>query len=130
MPKYTIYIKNDDDAKWQAIADKPEWLHVALNTSVVEMAINRTDKPLLEPYDAQKAKEREELAQLVTGDDVESVAVQFKKKPVPKDHSYEFAAPPGKAQVGKSALCEHFQPKGQCMVLECKYARGKKLNGR
>lgn len=92
MPKYTIYIKNEDDPKWQAIADKPEWLQVALNTSVVEMAINQ-DKDqgqpsitykgeiiigsmnvsaierILEsekPFTAQKAKEREELDNALT----------------------------------------------------------------
>lgn len=31
MGKHTIYIKNDDEPKWQAISNKPEWLHEHLS---------------------------------------------------------------------------------------------------
>lgn len=30
--KHTIYIREDDESKWQAIADKSEWLHKFLNS--------------------------------------------------------------------------------------------------
>lgn len=46
MPKVTIYIRNDDYPKWQAIADKPEWLHEHLNGSFInhDFIINETLK--------------------------------------------------------------------------------------
>jgi len=31
MPRYNIYIRNEDEAKWKAIENKPEWLHEHLN---------------------------------------------------------------------------------------------------
>lgn len=31
MPKVTIWIRNEDEAKWKAIENKPAWLHIALN---------------------------------------------------------------------------------------------------
>lgn len=31
MPKVTIWIRVDDEAKWKAIENKPEWLHAKLN---------------------------------------------------------------------------------------------------
>lgn len=27
MPRVNIYIRNEDEAKWKSIADKPAWLH-------------------------------------------------------------------------------------------------------
>ena len=34
MPRVNIYIRNEDYQKWLAIADKPEWLHMAINARV------------------------------------------------------------------------------------------------
>lgn len=34
MPKVTIWIRDVDYPNWQAIADKPEWLHTVLNKEV------------------------------------------------------------------------------------------------
>lgn len=31
MPQVTIYIRDEDSDKWNAIADRPTWLHQALN---------------------------------------------------------------------------------------------------
>ena len=31
MPRVNIYIRKEDEDKWNAIANKPEWLHEHLN---------------------------------------------------------------------------------------------------
>lgn len=31
MPKVTIWIRNEDEAKWKAIENKPEWLHLIIS---------------------------------------------------------------------------------------------------
>ena len=38
MPKVTIWIRKEDYDKWQAIADKPAWLHKHLNNPLIKMA--------------------------------------------------------------------------------------------
>lgn len=45
MPKVTIWIRKEDEAKWQAIADKPEWLHehLRIGTAGVNSAVALED---------------------------------------------------------------------------------------
>lgn len=47
MPKVTIWIRNEDWDKWKELQRTnqiPRWIHYALNTSLIEMAINQ-DRP-------------------------------------------------------------------------------------
>lgn len=44
MPKVTIWIRNEDYDKWDAIKDKPEWLHEHINTPTSEFG-TMTFKP-------------------------------------------------------------------------------------
>jgi hypothetical protein len=56
MPKVTIWVRNEDYPKWQAIEDKPEWLHDHINQAAYPhlvakkvatiMSVGRVDKPL------------------------------------------------------------------------------------
>lgn len=43
MSRHTIYIKEEDEAKWQAIKSKPEWLHEHLNTPGIAQAVALED---------------------------------------------------------------------------------------
>lgn len=45
MPKVTIWIRNEDYDKWEAIADKPEWVHRAINTKNMLDNINLDELP-------------------------------------------------------------------------------------
>lgn len=36
MPKVTIWIRKEDEDKWKAIENKPEWLHDHLNQKTVK----------------------------------------------------------------------------------------------
>lgn len=78
MPRVNIYIRNEDQAKWDAIDNKPEWLHEHLNSNSFMPTYKQEGKTV--------------------------------KLKIPT------LAP----------LCEHFQPKGQCLVKGCKYRKGKK----
>lgn len=43
MPSYHIWVRAEDDEKWQAIADKPAWLHEHLSgdeSSVINATMN------------------------------------------------------------------------------------------
>lgn len=40
MPSHHIWIRKEDEAKWRAIADKPEWLHEHLNYEKPFRAMN------------------------------------------------------------------------------------------
>lgn len=52
MPKVTIWIRVEDEQKWNSIPDKPKWLHQNLNT--INHALgnpNRPKTPDTAPYD-------------------------------------------------------------------------------
>lgn len=49
MPKVTIWIRKEDEAKWQAIKDKPEWLHEHL--SVIPNTYVKVDRILQDHLD-------------------------------------------------------------------------------
>jgi SPX domain protein involved in polyphosphate accumulation len=36
LPRVTIWIRQEDYDKWQAIENKPEWLHEHLNSKLVD----------------------------------------------------------------------------------------------
>lgn len=38
MPKVTIWIRKEDEDAWNAIKDRPEWLHAALNHQITPIA--------------------------------------------------------------------------------------------
>lgn len=60
MPSVHIWIKKDDWDKWQAIADKPEWLHEHLNADLAM-------KLLIENQRLDYFKEHPEEAPIMTG---------------------------------------------------------------
>lgn len=67
MPSYHIWVRKEDEAAWQAIADKPAWLHTQLQNrtelqakginpdkdlvSQVQGNGNFTDEPITEPFE-------------------------------------------------------------------------------
>lgn len=121
MPRVNIYIRNEDEAKWQAIADKPEWLHEHLNLlRGMDVTNEVAYKPEPKWLTAQKAKEREELARIM--DTRPGVLKEADLNKVLEDMK-DMPETPQKVIVPRSVLCEHFQPKGQCMVKGCKYGR-------
>lgn len=40
MPKVTIWIREEDYPKWKAIGDKPSWLHIMLERTLVNWKQN------------------------------------------------------------------------------------------
>lgn len=45
MPRATIWIRKEDWPAWEAIQDKPEWLHERLTATEVRTAANLDVKP-------------------------------------------------------------------------------------
>lgn len=39
MPRVNIWIRKEDEQKWDAIADKPAWLHCVLNGHVLPVEL-------------------------------------------------------------------------------------------
>lgn len=39
MPSYHIWIRKEDEAKWKAIENKPEWLHEHLNLEMLTLGM-------------------------------------------------------------------------------------------
>ncbi len=85
MPKVTIWIRNEDEAKWKAIENKPEWLHCALNPDLAF----------------------EGLKDIIADDGV-AVSKMGKIFRTNFDGTY------------KEEVCQHYQPKGKCLVKGCK----------
>lgn len=75
----TVYIREEDIDKWNALPNKAAWLHEHLNDSSYGK---------IKPTDAGKI-------------------ISFNSK--------------GSKTVDIPESCEHFQPKGSCMVKGCKY---------
>ncbi len=86
-----IWIRKEDEEKWGAIENKPEWLHEHLNDGWKQDA-KLSDK-------------------LLKGD-------VLRERIEPEIMIAEHPALP-KEWVGKK-LCEHYQPKGKCLVKGCK----------
>ncbi len=61
MPKVTVWIKKADQAKWDAIKDRPAWLHEKLNPLVNAVPPEYRDD-LLEPLkDIVQSSVREKM---------------------------------------------------------------------
>lgn len=39
MPRVNIYIRKDDEEKWKAIGNKPEWLHEHLRSNLFGIGV-------------------------------------------------------------------------------------------
>lgn len=62
MPRVDIWIRKEDEAKWNAIKDRPEWLHHMLNDSYHGLPIKdmpESFEPIepLQPAINKRAKE-------------------------------------------------------------------------
>lgn len=104
MPRVNIYIRKEDEEKWGAIENKPEWLHDNLNK-------HEPDVYFLSPKVAKEhpelVAEFDKLATLVD-DSTETVKVGKLFRT-----NYE--------GTDKEEVCEHYQTKGECLVKGCKY---------
>lgn len=61
MPKYNIWIRVEDNDKWKAIADKPEWLHKRLNSkeAATDLLKEKMDKAKREIVEELTSKNRD-----------------------------------------------------------------------
>ena len=92
MPQVTIYIRKPDLAKWQAIANKPDWLHEHINMpKFSKMQLSTTPVPIAPGSGT---------GFLVPIGKPKSVDRVRRNKP--------------------ESLCPHFQTKGSCLVKGCK----------
>jgi hypothetical protein len=101
MPNRTVYIKQLDLDKWEALDNKSAWLHEHLTMpkfSKMQLSSNNTPGVLTEAYLEEQFNNAEgpRATPLMS-------PKQFKK--------YQ--------KEVKDKLCEHFQPKGRCLVKGC-----------
>lgn len=97
MPRVDIWIRKEDVAKWDELGkDKPHFITLALNSFKVE----------------RHGENAVVLIHRQTG------------RPIHKDDPTIPVAIDKRGQATTN-LCEHFQPKGQCMVKGCKFGKGK-----
>lgn len=90
MPKATVYIRNEDWDRWQALQNKADFIHEALKGT--------REKEAKQP---RKSGPSHPTARYVYSDGVK----------------YDTKKP------SKKGLCEHSQPKGQCLNPKCKHSR-------
>lgn len=109
-----IWIKAENEEKWQALKNKSEFIHQALNM------LEETDMPM---YYDPKTKAT------VDGKDPQTIlkTKQDAEKAV-RDKIAEDITPKARKKLYDYAknLCEHGQERGKCLVVGCKYGRMKK----
>lgn len=134
MPRVNLYVRNEDREKWDAIKNKAKWLHAALNTSIVEMAINQ-DKDPGQPSITYKGETIigsmnvsaiERILELESANN-DFTNILYKGEELtrmtqPEDGAFDNVL---QRRIFKqdNDLCEHYQPKGQCLVKGCKYGK-------
>ena len=108
VPRVTIYIREMDYPTWQAIENKPDWLHEHLAQDADDAAVKKViNKTRLTP---EKVKAYEKMSGFETTGEV------TRKLTSPETYSHvDRLVQPNK--------CEHLQPKGSCLVKGCKYGR-------
>lgn len=121
MPRVNIYIRNEDYDKWQAINDKPSWIAINLNGGVLPLRL------LPEFLDKAKFDDSHTIGQLkdYIKEQLAKPKPAFRYTTKDKVHVIRTPQDDGTHKVEVN-LCEHYQPKGQCLVKGCKFGRGKK----
>lgn len=112
MPRVNIYIRKEDEISWNAIDNKPEWLHSALRGKWYKGDTSARDAILTT---MQPAPPKCSFC-----DDYH----------FPNDHQYLPGGEYAHSKQIKSAqegmvlenlsLCQHYQPRGKCLVKGCK----------
>lgn len=136
MPKVTIWIRVSDEAKWKAIENKPEWLREHLNTPG-PMPVFAMEDIKKGQYGAGYVGRPKPVSQIIDETN-QAVVESLGDSEVIKARLYSSTTKStgvlteaylekqfNKAEKA-SNLCEHYQPKGQCNVKNCKYGRGSK----
>lgn len=106
MPRKDIWVRKEDLEKWNAIENKPRWLHGHLNKESGNLYSSAGIKAIGEQF----------LSLGRTSQEVIISIINEKGKHIPLN------TPEGqKAEKRLNAsLCEHYQPKGKCLVKGCK----------
>lgn len=95
MPSIPIYIRKEDWEKWEAIQDKPEFIHNALNDSdilrdpIKHKAFDEVTKSIKTPKLNLSAHPRipTELNVPITVEDIEKVFPEAVRQPIAKSFS-------------------------------------------
>lgn len=126
MPKVTIWIRVEDEAKWKAIEKKPEWLHEHLNSNR-KLVGKLKDTPV---YSEELSSTTTNSKGVLTEEFLEqhmSQPSQYDPQSVrlgEYDRRQSIPKPSKDAQTIRlpadgQGICEHYQPKGECMVKGC-----------
>lgn len=94
MPHANIWIRKEDEEKWERIPNKSEFIHIVLNGPTSEMR-----------------KVTQELA------DIQA------KVPIVVNEKTARAIRKNAVDNQPTQVCEHFQSKGSCLQKGCKYSR-------
>jgi len=114
MPNKTVYIRNDDLDKWDAIKDKPEWLHNHLSI----------DEKRLAHLKEQLAKlETKMVDDIVKPDAYILTPRQAKDNPELVEQFDRLADSLAEKQKLCKAHGTPLTPQGTCLQKGCKYAQ-------
>lgn len=117
MPRVNIYIRKEDEEKWLAIENRPEWLHLVINSFSTD--------PMLK-FAANIEKENKKLDHLLKHPEevkLEGLAAIVDDTTVVAEYDGIALSPykdPFEAGKAMGKLCQHYQPKGRCLVKGCK----------
>lgn len=131
LKQKTVYFREEDLPKWEAISNKAEWLHEHLNQGSLTYAnmdeifskVQGDESPrvILRTIPIS-VNDEQVITYRPTEHGVETLVdgeVKMFEGQLPDDTFGRVRA------VGPRSLCEHYQPKGECNVKDCKYGRGK-----